>query len=265
MAANQHRLTDLSAGTDDPAELAELRASNERLESFAYVASHDLRSPLRAILSLVEWIRDDLEDTYGNVPDSVNDDLSELQGQGRRMDKLLTDLLEYARIGTEPSVCDAVQANVLVQDCIKITSAPEEFEITMDEVMPCVKCNPVEFAIIVRNLLSNAIKHHDRGMGSIHVGAWRDGDMAHFRVRDDGPGVPPEYAEEVFQMFRTLDSTRGSGIGLGMVLKIVNSYGGTVAVTANPDGRGSDFTFTLPLAVCPDLSLLWDADEGEGS
>ena len=231
------------------AGVAGLRIENQRLEDFVHIASHDLRSPLRAMMSLVEWIRDDLESAFGTLPEAIQADLLEVAAQGRRMDKLLKDLLEFSQI---PDACDTdkeFDPAAVIKECIDITTIPEAFAVRVAPELPSVQCSPVEFALVMRNLISNSVKYHDRTGGRVEIDGWTEGRFGYFRVRDDGPGIEPEYAEQVFEMFKTLDSNRGSGIGLGLVKKITTQHGGMAAVLPNPNGRGCDFIFSLPLDI----------------
>lgn len=238
---------------DNPLDhLEKLKAANRRLESFAQIASHDLRSPLRAMMSIAEWVREDIETTFGKVPEQINSDLMELQEQGRRMGKLLQDLLHYSQVGFAGNAPHAFEARSVIQDCVDICAVPEGMHVRVGQEMPNVACSPVEFGLVVRNLISNAVKYHDRSDGEIAIDGWSEGGQAWFRVRDDGPGIAPELAEDVFGMFRTLDSRRGNGIGLGLVRRITDEYGGSSKVLPNPGGRGSDFIVSLPLAAGAD-------------
>lgn len=231
--------------------IKKLRIANQRLEDFAHIASHDLRSPLRAMMSLAEWVRDDIESTFGELPDQVDADLAEIVKQGRRMGKLLQDLLEFSQVGNSGSKERPFDPKAVVLDCLDVCALSDDFSVTVADALPAVRCNQVEFALAIRNLVTNGVKHHDRTKGQIVVDGWEENGFGFFRVRDDGPGVDPKNAETIFELFKTFDSSRGSGIGLGLVRKIANEYGGIAKVVSNPLGRGSDFIFSLPLANQP--------------
>ena len=231
----------------EASHILDLKRANEKLEEFTHIASHDLRSPLRAILSLVEWVQDDLARTYGELPENIAADLGEISAQGRRMSKLLTDLLEFSRVGSAAMTIEAFDAFELINECVQITSVPASFVVQIAESMPQIECSPAEFAIVMRNLVANCVKHHDRPAGSIKIDGWEDMDLGYFRVRDDGPGIESKDADRIFTMFQSLNSSGGNGIGLGMVKKIVDQYGGSVRAEANPEGRGSAFIVAFPL------------------
>lgn len=227
--------------------LDELKLANERLESFAYVASHDLRAPLRAIMALSEWIGENLKEEYGEVPASVSADLTEIFAQGRRMDKLLTDLLDYSRIGNAHETKSPFNAEEVVLDCINLCRIPPDFSVRLEPGFPDFQCSKVELSIAVRNLLCNAIRHHDKASGKIVIFAGEKDGQGFLTVEDDGPGVPVEHREVIFEMFRTMSPKGGSGLGLGMVRKIAERSSGSVDVTGNPEGRGSRFSVRLPI------------------
>lgn len=231
-----------------PAEFDFLRAENERLKTFVYRASHDLKSPLRALIALAEWIVEDLEETFGKLPENIASDLNEISTQSARMSKLISDLLELSQLGhhdDEPPVCDA-RSEIL--DCVKLCAVPDGFDIRLLTEFPLVACTPVEFALMIRNLLNNSIEHHDRPTGVIEISSWQEDGFCYFSVRDDGPGIESDRREEIFEMFKKLARSKGSGIGLGMVRQIAEQYGGVAYVRAVPEKRGSDFVISLPLA-----------------
>lgn len=228
--------------------VVELQNANQKLDAFAHIASHDLRSPLRAMMSLVDWIRDDLETTLGTIPETIAADLDEVSAQGRRMGKLLKDLMDYSQIGHERESYESFDPKPLVAESVLLCAVPPDFTVTLAAEYPAIICSPVEFSLVIRNFLSNAIKHHDRTDGHIDISATQKNGFAHFRIRDDGPGIPPQYASQIFEMFRTLDSNRGNGIGLGLVKRIADQIGGIAIYKPNTDGRGSDFSASFPLA-----------------
>lgn len=238
-------------------DIEALRRSNARLEEFAHIASHDLRAPLRAITSLIEWIGEDLVAEFGPLPEQIGNDLTEVAAQSVRMTKMVDDLLDYSQIGQAQQAPRVFDPRDTVLECLKLLVVPDGFTVTVAEELPQVCCTPIEFSLCLRNIVSNSIKHHDRPTGRIQIDGWDKDGFGWFRVRDNGPGVDQKFADQIFEMFRTLDSSRGSGIGLGMVRKTVQHYGGHAQFEPNPKGRGSDFLFSFPQTprgiteVCP--------------
>ena len=231
--------------------VGQLQASNQELEQFAYIASHDLRAPLRALSILPKWIKQDLE-KIGSVPSSIAEHLADMRTQVDRMDRLLADLLEYSRIGRARGVISAVDPGSVVENVRALLQMPPNFILTIEADLPVVETIPTEFELVMRNLISNAVKHHDRDQGRIVVRGGYDGTDAFFEVRDDGPGIWPEYHQRIFEMFSTLrsrDEVEGSGIGLALIKKIVERWGGKVSVISRQGERGATFQFTMPAKV----------------
>lgn len=230
---------------------ADLTAANEELERFAYIASHDLRAPLRALLTIPDWLRETLVDSYGAVLPAIEDDLREMEVQSQRMDRLLSDLLTYARIGLSGDISALIDPAALIRDSADLAGRPDRFSVEIKGDLPRIFCIPAEFALIMRNLISNAVKHHDRDQGRITVSGRMAGATAIIEVRDDGPGIERKYAEKVFEMFSTLkprDEVEGSGMGLAMVKKIMERAGGYVRLGGTEGERGAVFELAFPAA-----------------
>ncbi|HXF63210.1 MAG TPA: PAS domain S-box protein [Caldilineaceae bacterium] len=226
----------------------ELNRSNQELDQFAYVASHDLKAPLRAIDHLATWIE---EDAGHLLPPRSREHLAKMRGRIERMEGLLDDLLTYSRAGRQRGDVRAVDTRALMARVVELVSPPEGFQIIVEEPMPTLVTLDVPLETVLRNLLGNAIKHHDKESGVIIVRARDLGDMLEFTVQDDGPGIEPRYHERIFQMFQTLrprDRLEGSGIGLAVVKKIVEHVGGRVWVQSEL-GAGATFGFTWPKQV----------------
>ncbi len=222
----------------------ELRRSNAELDEFAFAASHDLRAPLRAIRSLVGFLE---EDIGPGIPAASREHFALLQSRVKRMDTLLVSLLEYSRIGRSAEQVAAVRLATVVQRAIELAGAPASFVVTHE--YPEVTLSTVQVLLerVLLNLLTNAVKHHDRKDGRITIGGVDRGTILELWVQDDGPGIAPEYHERIFGLFQTLkprDEVEGSGMGLGLVRKMVARAGGAVRVESS--GRGARFTFTWP-------------------
>lgn len=222
-----------------------LTRSNQDLDQFAYVASHDLRSPLRAIDNLASWIA---EDAVGVLPEPPRVHLDKLRGRIKRMEKLLDDLLAYARINRHGYPIEVVDTARFIHDIVALMDPPPGFVFTLDEKMPILTTLHVPLETVLRNLIGNTIKHHDRSTGEVSV-ALRDlGDFVEFTITDDGPGIAEQYQTRIFELFQTLksrDQMEGSGIGLAIVKKIVESQAGVITIESGA-GRGASFRFTWP-------------------
>ncbi len=223
----------------------QLTRINEELNNFAYIASHDLKSPLRGIDQLATWVTEDLGE---DLSSETQGHLRLMRSRINRMEMLLDDLLAYSRVGRSDGEVVAVDTQVLVQDVFDLTAAGKAMRLSVAEGMPLLQTKKVPLELIFRNLISNAIKHHDKAQGSIHISARSTASGFEFEVKDDGPGIAPEHQQRVFAMFQTLkprDEIEGSGIGLALVKKSVESMGGTI--TLESDGQhGCIFRFTWP-------------------
>lgn len=229
------------------AQLNELLRINVELNNFTYVASHDLKSPLRGIDQLASWIADDLADTLN--PETM-EHLRLMRSRIKRMERLLDDLLAYSRVGRTDDEIATVNTHALINDIFDLIATTKRIELKLDPDLPVLQTRKVPLELVLRNLISNAIKHHDKAEGCITIAARHLPGRVEFAVRDNGPGIAPEHQERVFGMFQTLkprDEVEGSGIGLALVRKAVESLGGKVRLESD-GASGCTFYFTWPIA-----------------
>jgi PAS domain S-box-containing protein len=224
-----------------------LRQSNDDLNQFAYAASHDLQEPLRMV-SLYSQM---LQRKYGHKLDPEADEfISFIVGGAKRMEQLLRDLLSYSQTGSASegplAPVDCAEAMRKVVFNLKASVEQSKATITWD-ALPTLHAHEIRLVQLLQNLVSNAIKYRSEDPPVIHVSAERGGPEWHFAVQDNGIGIDPEYAHEVFRIFRRLHGQDypGTGIGLAICQRIVERYGGRIWVESAP-GRGSRFCFTLP-------------------
>lgn len=221
----------------------DLERSNRDLEQFAYVASHDLKAPLRAMEVLVGWLAEDLADYDGG---DVQENLALLKARTARLNRLLDDLLAYSRAGRRVGELSTVDTRELVEDVWSLLAVPETFRLELGDGLPTIETHRAPLEQVLRNLISNAVKHHPDKAGRISVCADAIDSGFVFSVADDGAGIPDEYRERVYQMFQTLkprDDLEGSGMGLAIVSRIVEWQGGRVWHEAGPAGVGTVFKF----------------------
>lgn len=218
---------------------------NDELNNFTFVASHDLKSPLRGIHQLATWIAEDLGD---NINSETQEHLRLMRNRITRMEMLLDDLLSYARLGQADISVESVNTGELVRNIVDLIATNKEVYLPAVEDLPILVTQKASLDLVLRNLISNAIKHHDKARCTITITAHPIADGFEFSVMDDGPGILPEHQERVFTMFQTIktrDQVEGSGMGLALVKKTVELMGGTVRLES--DGIcGSRFYFTWP-------------------
>tara|TARA_B110000858_G_scaffold193601_1_gene246475 strand:+ start:28288 stop:30189 length:1902 start_codon:yes stop_codon:yes gene_type:complete len=224
----------------------ELEKSIDQLDNFAYVASHDLKSPLRAVDNLATWIVEDCADV---LPPTSAKHLDLLQQRISLMEKLLDDLLRYSRAGKAEEQLEEISMHAFIEEVTLLSDIPENFDLKYPETDIHLNTLAVSLRQVFLNLISNARKHGNSEHGIITVN-WHDngGDNIIFTVADNGPGIDPKYHDKIFQMFQTLnpkDIYDGSGMGLAIVRKLVDGVGGTISVESE-EGSGAKFIFTWP-------------------
>lgn len=238
----------LAAALEDLANVnARLELANEQLERFAHVAAHDLRAPLRALMTLPGWVREEMSEAGVNPPGEVSALLDEMVDQAACMDRMLKDLLDYARLGGDEAGRTCIRPSERIREIARMAGMPEEFVLDIEPDLPDLHLAVVEFDTVMRNLLSNSVKHHDRTAGRITVRGWKTASTVVLEIEDDGPGIAAEHRERVFEIFSTLRGrgTAGEGMGLAFVRRIVQAWGGEVSIRGDGE-RGAVFRITIP-------------------
>ncbi len=253
ITASKQAARDLQRYTDDlltvnqllTDTMSMLEQRNQELDQFAYVTSHDLKSPLRAIANLATWIEEDLG---SSLPPENVEQFELLKNRVHRMEGLINGLLEYSRIGRIKHSYERVDTKELLDDILDSLSPPSTFTIEIAPDMPLLKAQKLLLTQVFSNLISNAIKHHDRADGRVNISACEQGKFYEFCVADDGPGIDPDYHQKIFTIFQTLksrDDLESTGIGLSIVQKVVRAEGGEITLRSQV-GEGSEFRFTWP-------------------
>lgn len=224
-----------------------LKSSNERLEHFAYAASHDLKEPLRMVSSYLRLVQRRADE---ELTDETREYLEYAVDGADRMGAMIDGLLQYSRIETQGSAFEPVDLNDVVADVqsdLDVRISESNAEITVEE-LPHVAGDEHQLRQVFQNLMANAIEYSGDDRPRISIDAERSGDMWTVSVRDYGIGIEPEYQSKIFEVFQRLHAESehsGSGIGLALCERIVERHGGTISVDSEP-GEGSTFSFSLP-------------------
>ena len=225
----------------------ELAISNAELEQFAYVASHDMQEPLRMITSFLTQ----LEKKYADVLDSKGKTYIGFAVDGaKRMQQIILDLLEFSQIGGVTGQLEYVDLNILVEEMRALFQKENtgEKEFIYSDKLPVLLAYKTPFRQVFQNLISNALKYRQQGIApQVHISVQEHGEFWKFSITDNGIGIASEYFEKIFIIFQRLhrkNEFTGTGIGLAITKKIIESYGGQIWVTSE-EGKGSSFHFTL--------------------
>lgn len=231
----------------------ELHQSNKELDDFAYIASHDLKEPLRGIHNFSNFL---LEDYADKLDDEGRSKLETLMRLTRRMETLIDSLLQFSRLGRVDLAMDRVDLNQVVAealDSLAITLQEEKVEIRVPRPLPKVLADRVRVGEIFANLVVNAVKYNDKPQKWIEIGTTQNGSPPDagppvFYVRDNGIGIPEKHYDAVFRIFKRLHGRDkfggGTGAGLTIVKKIVERHHGQIWIESSP-GEGTTFYFTL--------------------
>jgi PAS domain S-box-containing protein len=225
----------------------ELRRSNEELERFAYVASHDLQEPLRTVTSYMQL----LSRRYRNSLDGEAGEFIDFAVNGaKRMQNLIEDLLTFSRVGTRGGVMMPTDAGAVFDAAVlSLQAAAKESHASIThDPLPSVLADAGQLEQLLTNLLGNALKFHGNEPSHVHVSARREGRHWCFSIRDNGIGIDSQFLDRIFVIFQRLhgrEEYAGTGIGLAICKKIVERHGGKIWVDSAP-GLGATFFFTLP-------------------
>jgi signal transduction histidine kinase len=233
-----------------------LTKMNSELDQFAYVVSHDLKAPLRAINNLAEWISEDMT----NEAPEIHKNLAILRGRVQRMENLINGILDYSRIGRKELPLTTFSVQEVLRETLENLAPPASFKIVTPTVLPTITGERTLFYQVLSNLLSNAFKYHHSSQGRVEVSYQDLPDFFQFQVHDDGPGIPKEYHSKIFKIFQTMESRdvkESTGVGLSIVKKIIEEKGGRIWVESDR-AQGTTFLFTWPkvTATVPNPNLM---------
>jgi PAS domain S-box-containing protein len=230
------------------ATMEELKRSNKELEEFAYIASHDLKEPLRGIHNYVSFLR---EDYASRLDDEGRSYLDRMQRLAERMTALIETLLTYSRLGSAPLAMEQVNIDALVDEVvadIQPTLTASGVELRRNGRLPVVRGNAPRLGEVFQNLIVNAVKYNDKAEKWVEIGCKTGCTPVVYYVSDNGIGIPVQHRESVFRIFKRLHEQSkyggGSGAGLTIVRKIIERHGGRIWLESTL-GEGTTFFFTL--------------------
>ncbi|MCT2399830.1 sensor histidine kinase [Novosphingobium mangrovi (ex Huang et al. 2023)] len=222
-----------------------LQQTNAQLEEFTYVASHDLRSPLRGIADLATWIREDLGED--GLTEDIRHNFDRIALRIRRCEQMIDDLLDYARAGVRDQRMESIDPRALIDEAMAMAAIPENFTVEIDVTGTSLTAPRAPLFTSLRNLLANAAKHHGGDAGHIRVVLREEGRFSIFTVEDDGKGITPGNEERIFKLFhRASPGTEGDGVGLAFTRRMINAHGGMVTVQGQGPLGGASFAIHWP-------------------
>lgn len=226
-----------------------LQRSNQELDDFAYIASHDLKEPIRGLSNNAKFLQEDFAEVVGDAGRRRIDRMIYLCG---RMESLVDDLLYFSRLSRQDLAVQATDLNSVIRDIelmMETSLRERNATIVVPEALPTIVCDVPRVTELFRNLVTNAVKYNDKPEKRVEIGvAGREGAAPVFYVRDNGIGIEKRFFSDVFRIFKRLneedDTVKGTGVGLTFVKKIVERHGGRIWLESQP-GQGTTFFFTL--------------------
>ncbi|MEB3801327.1 PAS domain S-box protein [Flavobacterium columnare] len=226
--------------------LLRLKKQNQQLNDYAQIVSHDLKSPLRSIHSLISWIK---EDNLKEFSEQTLSYLEMIESKVEKMDHLIQGILTYSKIDTLESVYEEVDTNEIVQNTIQIIHIPENVEVTVATILPIITADRYRMQQLFQNLISNAVTYIDKPQGKVIVDYKDTNDSHLFSIKDNGPGIAPENQNKIFTIFQSFTKhEKSTGIGLSIVKKIIENYKGEIWLESQ-ENIGTTFFIKIPKSI----------------
>ncbi|AXG72882.1 GHKL domain-containing protein [Flavobacterium arcticum] len=222
--------------------LKNLETQNQELNEYAHVVSHDLKSPLRNVNTLINWM---LEDDGATLTDESKKSLGLVLFNVEKMDLTIKGILDYSSIDKLEYENRNINFNILISEILRTTILPGNISLKIDNKLPSMYGNYARFKQLFQNLIDNAIRYNDKDEGLINIGCRHKDDEIEFYIKDNGEGINEAYFDKIFNVFTKLSSeNHSSGMGLSIAKKIVSFYGGEIWLKSTPT-EGTTFFFTL--------------------
>lgn len=235
-------VTDISLRKKNEAVLLQM---NAQLEEFTYIASHDLRSPLRGIGDLLGWIREDLDEAQ--LTPEIRNNFDRAMLRVARTEQMIEDLLDYAHAGQTDGKLVRIEPRLFIEETLALLPVPDGFRLEVMCNVPPFTCAVTPLALVLRNLVGNAFKHHGGATGRVRVSLVADGHFNILTVEDDGAGIPPGADERIFKLFQRSNArVPGHGVGLAVTRRVINANGGTIALDRGGALGGACFRVNWP-------------------
>ena len=221
--------------------LKALERSNQELQDYAHIVSHDLKSPLRSISALISWLKED----YKDVIDEIGmQNFKHIENKVEKMDHLINGILSYSSINEKDVLTQKVDINEIINNIISIIFIPANVNVTIKNKLPIIKADPTRIQQLFQNLISNAVHYIDKPKGIVEIDYSENKDYYQFSVSDNGIGISEDYHKKIFEIFQSLSDDESTGIGLSIVKKIIDLYKGKIWIESEL-GKGTTFYFTL--------------------
>ncbi|OXA83196.1 hypothetical protein B0A56_02105 [Flavobacterium columnare NBRC 100251 = ATCC 23463] len=226
--------------------LLRLKKQNQQLNDYAQIVSHDLKSPLRSIHSLISWIK---EDNLKEFSAQTLSYLEMIEGKVEKMDHLIQGILTYSKIDTLENVYEEVDINEIIQNIIQIIHIPENVEVIIATILPIITADQYRIQQLFQNLISNAVTYIDKPIGKVIIDYKGTNDSHLFSIKDNGPGIAPENQDKIFTIFQSFTKhEKSTGIGLSIVKKIIENYKGKIWLESQ-ENIGTTFFIKIPKLI----------------
>lgn len=232
--------------------LKRLEIQNQELMDYAQVVSHDLKSPLRNINTMITWIKEDI----GGLDNSVACNLQKIDENLEKMDSLIDGILKYSVIDKKEANNSSIDIEKVIQDTLLTIAVPKHVHISIENKLSPITADPIRLKQLFQNLISNAIKSIDKEKGEIKIKTWKTNDSVMFSISDNGKGIEEKYHDKIFEIFKSLDpDSKSTGLGLAIVKKIIEYYNGHIDLQSEP-GVGTTFTVSLDKVLLNHTTIL---------